>query len=132
MQGSLYIKDVKGKGRGVFSAVPIHEGDVIEACKMLVLQPADYDLSTASYLINFSFYIDRDKSIVGLATGFGSLYNHASPANATHKISQEDNRVDIIALRDIVADEEICINYHGAFDDTSTNWFDSRGLTYQP
>ena len=132
MQHSLYIKEVKGKGRGVFSAAPIHAGDVVEACKMLVLQSDDYDLSTASYLINFSFYIDRDESIVGLATGFGSLYNHAAPANATHKIYKEDSRVDFIALRDIAADEEICINYHGAFDDTSTAWFDNRGLKYQP
>lgn len=132
MQGSLYIKEVKGKGRGVFSFVAIKADEVIEACKMLVLQPEDYDLSSASFLINFSFYIDRDKSVVGVATGFGSLYNHAAPANATHKIYGEDNRVDIIALRDIAADEEICINYHGAFDDMSTTWFDDRGLTYQP
>lgn len=131
MQGSLYIKEVKGKGRGVFSSAPIQAGEVVEACKLLVLRSEDYDLSTASYLINFSFFIDRDASIVGIATGFGSLYNHADSANATHRIDKEDSRVDIIALRDIAADEEICINYHGSFDDTSTNWFDSRGLTYQ-
>lgn len=131
MQGSLYIKEVKGKGRGVFSSVPIQAGEVVEACKMLVLPAKDYDLLTASYLIDYIFFIDKDASIVGLATGFGSLYNHAAPANATHKTYQEDSRVDIIALWDIAADEEICINYHGSFDDSSTNWFDSRGMKYQ-
>ena len=132
MQGTLYIKQVKGKGRGVFSSVPIQEGVVVETCKMLVIPTKDYDLSTASYLINFSFYIDRVADIVGIATGFGSLYNHAASANAIHRIYKEDSRVDIIALRDIAADEEICINYDGSSDDASTNWFESRGLKYQP
>lgn len=130
--GALYIKEVKGKGRGVFSSVPIAAGAVVESCKMLVFRSEDYDLSTASFLINYSFFIDRDKSIVGIASGFGSLYNHAAPANATHKIYKEDNRVDIVALRDVATDEEICINYQGAFDDTSTSWFDNRRLKYHP
>ncbi|MCK0114440.1 SET domain-containing protein-lysine N-methyltransferase [Gelidibacter sp. F63206] len=132
MKGALYIKEVKGKGRGVFSSAPIVAGDIVESCKMLVFHPEDYDLSTASFLINYSFFIDRDRNIVGLASGFGSLYNHAAPANATHKIYKEYNRVDIVALRDIANDEEICINYHGAFDDPSTSWFDNRGLEYHP
>lgn len=132
MQGLLYIKKVKGKGRGVFSSAPIQAGEVVEACKMLVLRSKDFDLSKASYLINFSFYIDRVAIIVGIATGFGSLYNHAASANAIHRIYKEDSRVDIIALRDIGADEEICINYDGSSDDASTNWFESRGLVYQP
>ena len=110
MQDTLYIKEVKGKGRGVFSSAPFNAGEVVEACKLLV---------------------DRDESIVGIATGFGSLYNHAAPANASHQINKEDSRVDIIALRDIAADEEICINYHGEFDNTSIDWFINRGLTYQ-
>ena len=131
MQGTLYIKEVKGKGRGVFSSAPINTGEVIETCKLLVLKPADYDNASASFVINYSFYIDRDESIVGIATGFGSLYNHAAPANASHQINKEDSRVDIIALRDIAADEEICINYHGEFDNTSIDWFINRGLTYQ-
>lgn len=132
MQGALYIKEVNGKGRGVFSSASIRAGDIVETCKMLVLRAEEYDLSTASFLINFSFFIDRDENIVGVATGFGSLYNHAVPANATHKIYKEDSRIDFVALRDIAADEEICINYHGAFDDTSTSWFDNRGIQYQP
>ncbi|WP_163518328.1 SET domain-containing protein-lysine N-methyltransferase [Gelidibacter japonicus] len=132
MKGALYIKEVQGKGRGVFSSAPIVAGDIVESCKMVVFNPEDYDLSTASFLINYSFFIDRDKNIVGLASGFGSLYNHAAPANATHKIYKGDNRVDIVALRDIANDEEICINYLGAFDDTSTSWFDNRGLEYHP
>lgn len=131
MHGSLYIKEVKGKGRGVFSSVPIKNGAVIEACKMLIIKPADNDLSSETFISNFSFYVDKDESIVGLATGFGSLYNHAAPANARHEIYEEDSRVDIVALCDIAADEEICINYNGAFDDDSTAWFDCRGLRFQ-
>ncbi len=132
MQDTLYVKEVKGKGRGVFSSAPINAGEVVEACKLLVLKPADYDLASASCVINYSFYVDKDERIVGIATGFGSLYNHAAPANASHSIYKEDSRVDIIALRDIAADEEICINYHGEFDNPSTDWFVNRGLAYQP
>lgn len=132
MQNPLYIKEVEGKGRAVFSSVPLQAGEVVEACRFLVFKSEDHDLSLDSFLINFSFYINQEERIVGIATGFGSLYNHATPANAIHKIFREENRVDIMAIRDIPAHEEICINYHGPFDSTSTDWFEKRGLSFKP
>ena len=63
MQDTLYVKEVKGKGRGVFSSAPINAGEVVEACKLLVLKPADYDLASASCVINYSFYVDKDERI---------------------------------------------------------------------
>lgn len=132
MQSQLYIKEVKGKGRGVFSAVDINADELIEVCPLLMLKEEEYDLINGSFVMNYCFYYNREKNQVGLAMGYGSLYNHKVPANARHQISREDKTVHIIAVSNIEANEEICINYSGEFDNDSKSWFENRGLVYQP
>ena len=38
MQGTLYVKEVKGKGRGVFSSAPINAGEVIKDKEKLAVR----------------------------------------------------------------------------------------------
>lgn len=131
MKPQLYIKEVKGKGRGVFSNATISADTLIEVCPLLMLKEEEYDLINATFIMNYCFYYNREKNQVGLATGFGSLYNHKVPANARHQINRDDKTVNIYAVSDIEPNEEICINYNGEFDDESINWFVNRGLVYQ-
>ncbi len=130
MSGFLYIKEVEKKGRGVFSSVSIAEGELIELCPMLVFSPDDFERMLSTFIINYCFFYNQEKRIAGLATGFGSLYNHRTPANAYHKMNKEDKTVSIFAVNDIAAHEEICINYHGDHDSELKIWFTSRGIEY--
>lgn len=63
---------------------------------------------------------------VGLALGYGSLYNHRIFANATWTRVAPD-LLDIHAHRDIAAGEEITINYHGTPGDPEPAAFEQRG-----
>lgn len=132
MKPSLYIKEVDKKGRGVFSSVPLAAGALIETCPMLVFDPDDFERMKSTYIMNYCFFFNQAENLAGLATGFGSLYNHCSPANAYHKINKENRTVSFFAVRDIAAHEEICINYHGEFNSQESIWFTSRGIEYHP
>jgi len=124
----LYIKKVSGKGRGVFSRTPIVEGEIIEQSPLLVMPGEDYDRLTQSVMVNYCFFFDREKKMLGLATGFSSMYNHQSPSNATHSVDPSTKLITITAVRNIEANEEICINYNGSFDNDSLDWFQTRNL----
>jgi SET domain-containing protein len=127
----LYVKEVKGKGRAVFSTTAIAENDLIEECPLIVLSPADFDIVTSTEVVNYCFFFDKEEKILALAMGFGSLYNHAFPSNAHHMIDKETKTITIFALRDIKANEEICINYTGDPDNDSTEWFSARNIEYR-
>jgi SET domain-containing protein len=127
----LFIKEVKGKGRGVFSSMLIAKDEVIEECPLVVIPAEDYDIITSTRIVNFCFFFDREEKILALAMGFGSMYNHAFPSNASHSIDRDTRLVTIYAVRAIAAGEEICINYNGDHENDSLEWFVSRNITYR-
>ena len=59
-----------------------------------------------------------------IALGFGSLYNHTVWSNADFILDLENETIDIVALRDIAAGEEITLNYHGESGDEEPLWFE--------
>ena len=70
------------------------------------------------------FSICRLRQACAIALGFGSIYNHAVHANADFILDFENNTIDIVAIRDIAAGEEITINYHGETGNDEKLWFD--------
>lgn len=128
----LYIKEIKGKGRAVFSNVTIEKDDLIEECPLITIPAEDFDLVTATHVVNYCFHLDREAKRLAVALGFGSLYNHSFECNAHHIIDKETETITIFALRDIAPHEEITINYNGDPENQSDNWFASRGMKYQP
>jgi uncharacterized protein len=130
MSITLYIKESNKKGRGVFSKQNIIKGAVIETCLLIVMPDVDYDFSSFTIVNDYCFRFDKGENQIAIAMGFGSLYNHKCPANADHKIDTETKTMQIIALEDIPAHQEIYINYHGAFNDNTLEWFESRKILY--
>ena len=72
MKTSLYIKQVKGKGRGVFGKERICKDQVFETAAVLVLPARDYEVVTSSHLADyfFKFYF---KSSIGIASIIGCI-----------------------------------------------------------
>lgn len=126
----LYIKNIRQKGRGVFSSSSIKKDEVIEVCPLIVLPGFDYDLLYDSFVKQYCFSYNSEANQAAIAMGFGSLYNHACPSNAYHVTDEEEKLMSIIAVRDIVAREEITINYSGDYDNESLAWFENRGIVY--
>ena len=132
MKPSLYIKNVKGKGRGVFSTASIFRDDIIEECPLIVLPPEDYPIVSSTRMVDYSFLFDKEKEELAIVLGFGSIYNHAVLSNAFHLLDPDKKIMTFYASADIKAGEEICINYTGERGDESMHWFTDRNLEYRP
>jgi SET domain-containing protein len=132
MKGSLYIKSVKGKGRGVFSTGPISKDDIIEECPVIVLPQADYAIVSSTRMVDYCFFFNREKEELAIVLGFGSIYNHAVLSNACHQLDRENKTMVFYATTDIKTGEEICINYTGDSGDDSLQWFTDRNIKYRP
>ena len=128
MKGRLYVYHTKEKGRGVFCTRRILSGEEFEVCPLLILPPGDYEVVTSCGLTDYIFNIDKEKRWVGLSLGFGSLYNHATDANAGYYTDIAHKRMIYYALEDIPRGREICINYTGKPGKEATEWFSSRNL----
>lgn len=112
---AVQVKEIRGKGLGVFAARDIVADEVIERCPVLVLSKSDVwqvDSTLSRYVFTW-----RDDQ-VALALGYGSLYNHSFHPNA--RCEDRGRRCkQFVALRDIAKGEEITFNYNGTEDDAS-------------
>lgn len=121
---AVEVKQVVGKGRGVFARRAIRNGEVIERAPVLVLPLSDVMRGPDDWtgLGNYCFEWGKDR--VALALGFGSLYNHSFQPNARYDDESRRARIKVFsALRDITLGEEITINYNGDPEDRAAVWF---------
>ena len=122
----VYLSDspVPGAGRGVFAAVDIPEGSVIEVCPVIEIPPSDYEHLKATLLRNY-YFMWHGEDRVALCLGFGSLYNHSYEPNATYEKDLSSRVITFKALRLVRKDEEITVNYnYGDPEDKSTLWIE--------
>jgi SET domain-containing protein len=119
---TLYAKEVIGKGKGIFSQTSIAKGDTIEVCHTLKV-PVEQSQFIEKTILKKYAYVRNDEGW-SVVLGYGMLYNHSYHPNAQFVWDKEENFVNIVALRDIEADEEIVFNYHGDPDCMDPMWFD--------
>jgi SET domain-containing protein len=119
---AVEVRQVKGKGRGVFARRTIPEGEVIETCPVLVLPAEQVGDDPARHALA-AYTFEWGRGTVALALGYGSLYNHSYQPNAQYQdIGGRTKR--FVAMRDIAAGEEITVNYNGDPGNRSLVWFD--------
>jgi len=116
---AIEVKQIKGKGRGVFARRLIHDGEVIERVPVLPVG----EIRTASGPTRMSGYcFEWGRGTVAVALGYGSLYNHSYQPNARY--DDESGRAKVFrAIRDIAPGEEIVVNYNGEPGDKTPVWF---------
>lgn len=120
---SLYIAETDNRGRGVFTAEDLHAGDVIEVCPVIIIPKRELPIIHKTVLHDYYFLWGEKLDDCAIALGYGSLYNHELHPNANFILDLENLTIDIEAIRDIGAGEEITINYHGEPGDESELWF---------
>jgi SET domain-containing protein len=103
---------IKGAGRGVFAAKDIKKGTLIERCPIIEIPKNDLSNVNESFLVTYFFYFGKNKNRVGLALGFGSIYNHSYSPNAAYKIKSKEKIIEFVATKNINAGEEITFNYN--------------------
>ena len=116
------VKNIRGKGRGVFARRPIPKGTVIERVPV-VLVPIQQIVGGWNNPAVARFGFVRDRWTVAVALGYGSLYNHSYRPNARYEDRPAATMV-FTAIRDIAQGAEITVNYNGNPEDKSPVGFD--------
>ncbi len=128
MNKKLYLKTIKGKGRGVFCTATLAEGETIEICPVIVIPAQEFNALNATALMDYSFYFNKEENTLSLTMGFGSMYNHKQHPNAVYILDREKKQMVFTAHEQIRAHTEICINYGGEYGKDYSKWFVDRGI----
>ena len=129
---SATIKDTgTAKGRGVYATRQIAMGEIIEICPVMLVQWAEIPEQLRRVAFNWGA---RTKGPCAscIALGWGSMYNHANPANLRYNANQSDPSLAFFAAREIEAGEELTVNYNESYGDIHSSediWFKGRGVT---
>lgn len=121
---SLSVKNVPGKGRGVFAQKRFEKGEIIEVCPVIVLPPEEIDSLERTNLYNYYFAWGPDSKEAAISLGYGSLYNHSYTPNAKYEKDFVNGLLKYICIKDIQQNEEITINYNWDPEDKTPVWFD--------
>ena len=112
---------IKNAGRGVFATVDIKKGEVIEICPIIILWDKDFPHVQETLMIGYVYGYTGNSTMIAL--GYGSLYNHLNTPNAKYELvehegmKEQDSELYITALRPIMKNEEIYINYGGEYNE---------------
>lgn len=121
---SLRVQDAGAKGRGVFANRDFQVGELIETAPVIVIPSGQAAALNQTALYDYTFAFGADGEDLALALGFGSLYNHSYQPNARYVRRIKDRALDFVAIRPILAGDEITVNYNGAPDEQDLVWFD--------
>ncbi|MEE1945255.1 SET domain-containing protein-lysine N-methyltransferase [Pedobacter sp. KR3-3] len=128
MEKQLYLKTIKGKGRGVFCTTNLAEGEIIEVCPVMIIPAEEFAALSATAIMDYSFYFNKEENTLSLTMGFGSMYNHRQYPNAVYLLNREARQMVFTAHENIKAHTEICINYGGEYGIDYSKWFIDRNI----
>ena len=124
---SLYIANIPGKGRGVFTEEAIDAGEVVEIAPVIVLDAAARLLLDQTLLHDYIFeWQPEGRADCCVALGWASIYNHASPSCCEYEMDYEAQTIAVKTMRAIAAGEELTINYNGDWDNARPVWFEMK------
>ncbi|KAI5986213.1 hypothetical protein EDD15DRAFT_2582067 [Pisolithus albus] len=105
-----YVKEVRGKGRGVFASHAIPPQTIIETSPVLLFAKDEYERHGRHTLLDHYTFNWRDGRMA-LALGMGSLFNHSEQPNVSYSLDIARDCIVYTSARAICADEELCIFY---------------------
>ncbi len=123
----LMIKDIDEKGRGVFTDEAIAADTVIEIAAVIVMSSADRIHLDKTLLHDYIFEWGANKDQCAMALGMIPIYNHSYESNCEYYMDFDSQMMMVKTVRDILADEELTINYNGDWDDGKKVWFEVNG-----
>jgi hypothetical protein len=129
----VYVRDTgTPKGRGAYAARTFSTGETVEACPVVLFSGLFGSVPEEVRKLLFNWGVLADvRSTHCLALGYGSLYNHANPANMRYEADAPASVLRFIATRDIGVDEELTVNYNaigGGHESTADTWFTGMGV----
>ena len=107
-------------GRGVVAERAIAAGEIVERAPVLIIPEADRAAIDPTNIGNYIFMWEHDtvaqdlysrKGRAAVVLGFTSLLNHSDAPNCDFIRYIDALAIDLVALRDIAACEELTIDY---------------------
>jgi SET domain-containing protein len=105
----IEIREVAGKGRGVFARRDFKRGELVEAAPVIVIPDEEVDLIEKTALADY--YYKWGNSHFALVLGYGSLYNFSATPNLSFKPDLESKVMLYRARKSIRKEQELTINY---------------------
>ena len=111
----LRICETDHAGRSVFATRPIPGNTVIEISPVLLIDAEEYITHGRHKILDsYTFVWEKrtEGSVMALALGLGSLFNHhPSSANVSFELDKSTRSIRYRTVRQISAGEELCICY---------------------
>jgi uncharacterized protein len=110
----IEIRTAPERGRGVFAREAMAAGTAIEAAPVIIITAAQCAALDRTILHDYYFHWDGDPDGEGrgaLGLGLVSLCNHSSRPSARVRRNFARCTLDLIAIADIAAGEELTIDY---------------------
>jgi SET domain-containing protein len=107
--------------RGVFATQDIAKGVLLHVAPVVPYPNSQHKYIEKTVLDDYVYEYGINHSAIVL--GYGMLFNHSYTPNATYDINFSNHTFEFYAYTDIVAGEEILINYNGDVDDNDPLWF---------
>lgn len=121
----LEIREIEGKGRGVFTLEVIPKDTVVEVAPVIVMGAGDRTALDTTLLHDYIFEWGADSDQCGMALGWVPIYNHSYQSNCEYFMDFETETMFIKTVRDIAQNEELTINYNGDWNDERKVWFEA-------
>jgi uncharacterized protein len=122
----LTIKTSENRGRGVYTTRSIKKDVVIEIAPVIVLTEKDRVLIDQTTLYNYIFeWEPNGEKLCCMALGTVPLYNHSYASNCEYFMDYENGQIQVQTIRDVVAGEELTVNYNGDWNNEARVWFDA-------
>jgi SET domain-containing protein len=114
---TIEVKDTATrKGLGVYALRQLKLDQLVERCPVIIFQQEEYGSlprELRERLFNWSALVNKPSGQHAFALGYGSMYNHASPANLRYAAVRSGSRstLEFSANGPIQIGEELTINY---------------------
>lgn len=121
----IYIDSTDGKGRGIYCKENILQNQIIEIAPVLVMSADDRKHLDKTLLHDYIFEWEPEgKNMCCMALGNVPVYNHSYNSNCEYFMDYDAETIAIKTVRDIMAGEELTINYNGDWNDGKKIWFE--------
>jgi SET domain-containing protein len=123
---NVRIGIVETHGRGMFATRKILKGELVERAPVIFLNEKQWPTAAKTILSDYGFdWGERDEH-ASIALGYVSIYNHSYTPNAQLEQMLDELMMEVVAIKDIEANEEITINYNGEPTSQDPLWFTER------
>src|SRR5262245_37046273 len=122
----VWMGVVEGRGRGMFACRKFLRGELIERAPIVAIDEKKWPNAAKTILSDYAFDWGENDEHAAIALGYISIYNHSYSPNAQLVQMLDELMMEIIAIKDIEAGDEITINYNGDPENQDQLWFTQR------